>query len=312
MKRRILVTGGAGYLGAVLVERLLSAGHSVVVLDNLTYRQPSLLHLCGHSGLEFVRGDARDEELVKSLVKRVDVIVPLAAIVGAPACDRDPGLAETVNLGAIRMLDRVRSDDQLVVFPTTNSGYGSRSGDEVCDEDSPLDPISAYGRQKVAAERLLLDRPNTITLRLATVFGASPRMRIDLLVNDFVYRAVTDKYLVLFEPHFRRNFVHIRDVADGIAFCIDNAERLVGRPYNLGLDAANLSKIDLARRIAEYVPAFDIRTSDRGSDPDKRDYIVSSARLAAAGFVAQRSLELGIVELIKAYALLGTSPWRNA
>jgi nucleoside-diphosphate-sugar epimerase len=306
------VTGGAGYLGSVLCERLLATGHSVAAVDTLAHGVPSLLHLCAEPRFEFVRGDARDESLMKRLVRDTDAIIPLAAVVGAPACDRDPELARSTNLAAVQLLLRLRSPSQLVVFPTTNSGYGTQSRDVHCTEDTPLEPISHYGRTKVQAEAEVLASPNAITLRLATVFGTSPRMRLDLLVNHFVYAAVTDGYLVIFEKDFRRNFIHIRDVAECFLYCLGNSERMVGRAYNAGLDAANLSKGDLALKVKEQVPGFHVVFSEIGSDPDKRDYIVSNQRLRQAGFEARRSLEAGIAELVRAYRLLPLGGFRNA
>jgi nucleoside-diphosphate-sugar epimerase len=309
---RILVTGAAGYLGSVLCEHLLAAGYTVSALDNLMYAQESLFHLCAQQRFEFVRGDVRDERLMRRLLSQADVVVPLAAIVGAPACDRDPWLARAVNFDSIVMLNRLRSPQQLIVFPVTNSGYGARSGHVYCTEDTPLEPISLYGQTKVDAERVLLDTANTITLRLATVFGMSPRMRLDLLVNHFTYQAVTARYLVLFEKDFKRNFVHIRDVADCFVHCIENASRMVGRPYNVGLDAANMSKEELAYRIREHVPELVVHCSEVGSDPDKRNYIVSNQRLREAGFEARRSLDDGIRELIKGYRMLARDRFHNA
>lgn len=311
MPLRILVTGGAGYLGAVLCEHLLGAGYQVVVVDNLMYQQRSLLHLCANPRFDFVCGDVRDDSLMKRVLREVDVIIPLAAIVGAPACDRDPELATAVNLEAIRLMNRLRSARQLVIFPTTNSGYGTRTGDVFCTEDTPLEPISLYGLTKTRAEAELLQSSNVISLRLATVFGMSPRMRLDLLVNHFVYAAVTDGYIVIFEKDFKRNYVHIRDVAECFLHCIANAGRMCGRPYNVGLDAANLSKEELALKIREFLPNFYIHFAQVGSDPDKRDYVVSNQRLRDAGFEARRSLEDGIRELLKGYRMFGRSEFKN-
>ena len=232
-------------------------------------------------------------------------------MVGAPACDRDPWLARSVNLEAIELLNRLRSPGQLVIFPTTNSGYGTQSGDVYCTEDTPLEPISLYGQMKAQAEAELLETPNVISLRLATVFGMSPRMRLDLLVNHFVYAAVTDGYLVIFEKDFKRNYVHVRDVADCFVYCIESADRMVGDRYNVGLDAANLSKEDLAFKIKEYVPNFYLHFSEIGSDPDKRNYVVSNQRLREAGFEANRSLDEGIQELLKGYRMMGRAPFNN-
>jgi nucleoside-diphosphate-sugar epimerase len=307
----VLVTGAAGYIGSILCEHLLDAGYQVTAVDNLSYGEQRLFHLCANPRFEFIYGDARNEALLRRLLCEADVIIPLAAVVGAPACDRDPLLATSVNLEAIRMINRLRSRNQLVIYPTTNSGYGAKSGDVFCTEETPLEPLSLYGRDKVTAELELLEQPNTITLRLATVFGASPRMRLDLLVNHFVYTAVTDRYLVIFEKDFKRNYIHIRDVADCFLHCIANAKQMVGRPYNAGLDAANLSKEELALKIKEYVPNFYVHFAEVGSDPDKRNYIVSNQRLREAGFEAKRSLDDGIQELLKSYRLMGRGFFKN-
>lgn len=311
MKSRALITGGAGYLGSILIEHLLSRGYQVSVLDNLMYGEQSLFHFCANPDFDFVFGDARNETLVASLVSRADIIIPLAAIVGAPCCDRDPLMARSVNLEAIRMLNRLRSPSQLMVYPTTNSGYGTRSGDLFCTEETPLEPISLYGVTKTEAEAAVLATPNSITLRLATVFGLSPRMRMDLLVNHFVYAALTDGYIVIFEKDFKRNYVHIRDVADCFIHCIENSSVMTGRTYNVGLDDANLSKEELAQKIKAHLPKFYIHFAEVGSDPDKRNYIVSNQRLREAGFEAKRSIDDGIRELIKGYGMLGRSPRKN-
>jgi nucleoside-diphosphate-sugar epimerase len=232
---KILVTGGAGYLGSVLCERLLDAGFQVTAVDYLLYGQANLFHLCANQDFQFIVGDARDEKLMTRLVRDADVIVPLAAVVGAPACDRDPLLTRSVNLNGIRLVNRLRSADQLVVYPTTNSGYGTQTGDVFCTEETPLQPISLYGQTKSQAEAELLESQNVITLRLATVFGMSPRMRLDLLVNHFTYAAVTDGYLVIFEKDFKRNYIHISDV---LLFCsLYRQFQADDRAYNAGLDA---------------------------------------------------------------------------
>ena len=311
MSQQVLVTGAAGYLGSVLCEHLLRAGFRVTAVDKLIYGQQSLFHLCAYPSFDFVLGDVRDEKALQPLVKKADVLIPLAAVVGAPACDRDPWLAQSVNLEAIAMLNRLRSPDQLVIYPTTNSGYGTQSSEVFCTEDTPLEPISLYGQTKVQAETLLLKTPNAISLRLATVFGMSPRMRLDLLVNHFAYAAVTDGYLVIFEKDFKRNYVHIRDVADCFLHCIRNSSRMAGKAFNVGLDAANLSKAELAMKVKEYVPRFYVHFSEVGSDPDKRNYIVSNQRLREAGFEARRSLDEGIQELLKGYRMFGRSPFKN-
>jgi nucleoside-diphosphate-sugar epimerase len=308
----VLITGGAGYIGSVLCEHLLDAGFSVAVLDTLAHGQHSLFHLCANPAFDFVYGDARDERVLAPELARADVVIPLAAIVGAGACDRDHALAESTNLGAIQLLNRLRSPRQLVLYPTTNSGYGTKSGEVYCTEESPLDPISLYGRTKVDAEAEVLGSPNALTLRLATVFGMSPRMRLDLLVNHFVHTAVTDGYLVIFEKDFKRNYVHVRDVADCFVYCIGHAAAMVGRTFNVGLDSANLSKAELATAIQQQVPHFFIHFAEVGSDPDKRNYIVSNQRLREAGFEASRSLDEGIGELIKGYRMLGRHSMKNA
>jgi nucleoside-diphosphate-sugar epimerase len=312
MSMRVLVTGGAGYLGSILCDRLLETGSHVTVVDSLIYRQNSLFHLCANPRFDFIHGDARDEHLMQRVMAQADVIVPLAALVGAPACDRDPSSAVAVNLDAIRLIKRLRSSEQLVVYPTTNSGYGTKTGDVFCTEDTSLEPISLYGQTKSQAERELLESPNAITLRLATVFGMSPRMRLDLLVNHFVHAAVTEGYIVIFEKDFKRNYIHIRDVADCFVHCIENSKKMIGKAYNAGLDAANLSKEELALKIQEHVPKFYVHFSDVGSDPDKRNYIVSNQRLREAGFEAKRSLDDGILELLKGYRMMGYSPFKNA
>jgi nucleoside-diphosphate-sugar epimerase len=311
MNVHVLVTGAAGYLGSVLCERLLGVGCRVTTVDNLMYRQRSLFHLCGNSNFDFVFGDVRDKNLMGRLVKKADVLIPLAALVGAPACDRDPWLAKSVNLEAVRLLNGLRSPGQLVVYPTTNSGYGTQTGDLLCTEETPLEPISVYGQTKTQAESELLQAPNVITLRLATVFGMSSRMRLDLLVNHFVYAAATEGYLVIFEKDFKRNYIHIRDVADCFVHCIENSKRMSGRPYNAGLDAANLSKEELALKIKEVVPNFYVNFAPVGSDPDKRNYVVSNQRLREAGFVARRSLDDGIRELLIGYRMLGRGRFKN-
>ncbi len=311
MKTHVLVTGGAGYLGSILTEHLLQAGYRVTVLDSLLYSQNSLFHFCAHPQFDFVRGDARDEGILKPLIKKADALIPLAAVVGAPACSQDPWLARSVNLDAIKLLNRLRDPGQLVIFPNTNSGYGASSGAMFCTEETPLKPISLYGQTKVAAEEILLQSANAITLRLATVFGMSPRLRLDLLVNHFVYAALQERYLVIFEKDFKRNYVHIRDVADCFLHCLEHASQMVGKAFNLGLDAANLSKAELAEKVKTHVPEFYIHYAEVGRDPDQRNYIVSNRRLFEAGFAARRSLDEGIRELIKGYRMMGRAPFGN-
>ncbi len=302
--KRILITGGAGYLGSILCETLLARGYEVQVVDSLLWGQSSLNHLCHNPKFDFVRGDARDERVMTAALAKADAVIPLAALVGAPACDRDPIFATSVNLDAIKLLLRLRSKNQLVVYPTTNSGYGASTGQQHCTEESPLEPISLYGRTKVDAEKAVLDAGNSITLRLATVFGMSPRMRLDLLVNSFVHAAFKEGYIVIFEKDFKRNYIHVRDVGDCFVHCLENAPRMIGRPFNAGLDDANLSKEQLALKVKEQVPHFFIHFSEVGSDPDKRNYIVSNARLRDVGFAAKRTIEDGIRELLKGYRMM--------
>jgi nucleoside-diphosphate-sugar epimerase len=311
MPLHVLVTGGAGYLGSILDEHLLDAGYRVTVIDRLLWNQNGPFHLCANPNFDFVVGDVRDEPLMARLVKEADVIIPLAAVVGAPACDSDPLLAQSTNLGAIRLINRLRSKSQPVVYPNTNSGYGATTGEIYCDENTPLEPVSLYGRTKVEAEQEVLGSPNTVAFRLATVFGMSPRMRLDLLVNHFVYAAVTDGYIVLFEQHFKRNYIHVRDVAAAFLYAIEHIGPMQGRVYNAGLDGANLSKGELALKVKEHVPRFHIESSELGKDPDKRNYIVSNQRLREAGFEASRSLDDGIRELLKGYRMMGRHPFKN-
>lgn len=314
MTQRVLVTGGLGYLGSVLCEHLLDAGYRVKAVDNLMYGQgqQGLFHLCAHPGFDFVKGDVRDESLMKSAVKDADIIVHLAAIVGASACDKDPAMTTSVNLESVKLINKLRSPKQLIIYPNTNSGYGSTEGTSYCTEDTPLSPISLYGKTKVEAEQHLLQSPNAITLRLATVFGMAPRMRLDLLVNHFVWVALTEGYIVIFEKDFKRNYIHVRDVADCMLHCMKHATAMAGKPYNVGLDSANLSKEELALAVQRHVPNFYIHFAAIGQDPDKRNYIVSSDRLRKAGFEAKRDLEAGIKELIKGYRMMGRPLFKNA
>jgi len=308
---KILVTGGAGYIGSVLIGRLLEMGITVTVVDNLMYRQTSLLHYLTDPNFTFVRGDVRDERLIRELVSGKDFILPLAAIVGAPACERDPELSTSINLHAIKMINRLRGKNQGIIFPTTNSGYGTTAGETYCTEETELAPISLYGKNKVEAEKLLLDSGNVITLRFATVFGLSPRMRLDLLVNDFTYRALKDGFLVIFEKHFKRNYLHIQDAAECFACCIEHFDRMKGEPYNVGLNEANLSKEELALTIKKYLPDLYIHFAEIGSDPDKRNYIVSNEKINKKGFHAVHSLDEGIQQLIQGYAMIGKSDMYN-
>lgn len=307
----ILVTGGAGYLGSVLVPELLRLGHSVTVLDSFLWRQSSLTDCCHDDSFKVVRGDCRNEATMKPLLADADVVIPLAALVGAPLCQMDPLAAQSTNTDAIKLLLKLISKDQWIIMPTTNSGYGIGEKGKFCTEETPLRPISLYGTTKVEAEQAVLSHPNSISFRLATVFGISPRMRIDLLVNDFVYRAVNDRAVVIFEGHFKRNYIHIRDVARLFHHGICNFESMRGRPYNAGLEEANLTKLELCAKIREHLPRFTFLEAPIGEDPDKRDYIVSNARLASTGFKTEWDLDRGIRELIKGYTILKNSGYAN-
>lgn len=309
---KVLVTGGAGYIGSVLISELLNKGHKVTVIDNFMYNQTSLLDCCYNKNLSVIRGDTRDEQLIKKCLKNADAVFPLACIVGAPACDRDPVTARTTNYDAIKMILEQRSKNQKIIFPTTNSGYGIGQKGKFCTEETPLKPISFYGRLKVDIEKEILKAGNSITLRLATVFGTSPRMRMDLLVNDFTYRAVTDRFIILFESHFKRNYIHIRDVTKAFIHCLDNFEKMKNEPYNVGLSDANLSKWELCEEIKKQVPDFYFVEAKVGKDPDKRDYIVSNEKIEASGFKPDYSLQDGIKELIKGYEVLRRGKFSNA
>lgn len=310
--KKILVTGGAGYIGAVLVPELLRAGHEVTVVDNFLYNQGSLLDVCNFKTLTIVRGDARDEAIIKKHIAGKDLIFPLACIVGAPACDADPVAARTINLEAVQMILRLRTPEQQIIFPNTNSGYGRmQEGVAYCDETSVLDPVSLYGKLKVQAELEVLAAKNSITFRLATVFGASPRMRTDLLVNDFVYRALIDRTAVLFEPHFKRNYIHVRDVVRAFMHGMDHFETMKNEAYNVGLSDANLSKSELCAEIKKQLPKFVYIESAIGEDPDKRNYIVSNAKIEKTGYKPQVSLADGIAELIKTYQVVRKNEFTN-
>jgi nucleoside-diphosphate-sugar epimerase len=310
-KEKVLVTGGAGYLGSILVPALLQKGYSVTVLDSLLFGQYSLLECCANKNFDFIKGDVCDETLVKKLVSTFDIVIPLAAIVGAPACKMNPTLTRLVNYESQMMLMKQLSPSHKVVFPTTNSGYGIGEQDGYCTEASPLNPISDYGITKVQVEKAYLDKGNAVTLRLATVFGMSPRMRMDLLVNDFTYRAYRDNFIVLFEEHFRRNYIHIRDVAKAFMFGLEHYDQMKGQPFNIGLSAANLTKRQLCEKIKEYVPSFFIHSAEIGEDPDKRDYLVSNKKIESLGWCPDHTLDDGIQELIKGYRILKPNMFGN-
>jgi nucleoside-diphosphate-sugar epimerase len=310
-KEKILVTGGAGYIGSILVPTLLGKGYNVTVLDNLMYNQSSLLPCCSNPGFNFLRGDICDETLMTSLVPKFDIIIPLAAIVGAPACKANLTLAKIVNYDANMMLLKLLSSSQQVLFPNTNSGYGVGGKDAFCTEESPLQPVSEYGIWKVEIEKALLDEGSAITFRLATVFGVSPRMRLDLLVNDFTYRAYRDKFIVLFEEHFRRNYIHIMDIANTFIFGINNYDKMKGQTFNVGMSSANLTKRQLCDKIKEYVPDLYIHSAPIGEDPDKRDYIVSNEKLESLGWKTNCTLDDGIKELLKGFRMMRVNQYGN-
>jgi nucleoside-diphosphate-sugar epimerase len=308
---RVLVTGGAGYIGSTLTEHLLREGYEVTVVDSLLYgHQPFLFPLANNPRFSFVKGDVLDESLMKVLIEKHDSIIHLAAIVGAPACKANTALAQLVNYGSVEMLARHVAPSQKLLFPNTNSGYGIGAKDEECTEDSPLTPISEYGKQKVAAEKVVLGRGG-IAFRLATVFGMSPRMRLDLMVNDFTYRAYRDHSIVLFEEHFRRNFIHVRDVANAFVFGLKHYGQMKGQAFNVGLSEANLTKRELCERIKKHVTDFYIHSAEIGSDPDKRDYVVSNAKIESFGFKPQQSLDAGIGELLRGFPMLKPNPYAN-
>jgi len=308
---KILVTGGAGYIGAVLVPRLLSEGHEVVALDNFMYNQSSLLDVCYHDQLTIIRGDTRDKNLMTRLMKDADAIFPLACLTGAPLCAKEPMAAQAILLDAVKMILELRSKDQMVIFPTTNSGYGVGEKGKHCTETTPLRPISLYGKLKVDAENAILDSGGGITLRLATAFGISPRMRLDLLVNDFTYRAVYDKFVILFEAHFNRNYIHVRDISKAFIHALNNFDKMKNQPYNVGLSDANLTKLQLCQEIKKLVPDFYFVEATIGEDPDKRDYIVSNEKIEKTGFKPDVSLQKGLQELIKGYQVIKRNQFAN-
>jgi nucleoside-diphosphate-sugar epimerase len=304
MTHDILVTGGAGYLGSTLVPALLAAGHRVTVLDSFMFRQSSLNHVCHDPNFTVVKGDIRVEATLAPLLKKADIVIPLAALVGAPMCNADPVGAKTVNHDAILLMLRKLSRQQRLLMPTTNSAYGSGDANNFCTEESPLHPISLYAREKVAVEAELMQRENAISFRLATVFGMSPRMRIDLLVNDFVHRAVHDRFVVLFEGDFKRNYIHVRDVARVFQHGITNFDAMRGQIYNVGLSEANVSKRELCQHIQKRLPEFVFLDAPVGQDPDQRNYIVSNAKLERTGFQPAVTLAAGIDELVKGFTMV--------
>jgi len=311
MANNILVTGGAGYLGSIMVPALLKAGHKVTVLDNFMYGQNSLAHVCHDPNFNMIRGDIRTKDKVAQLLKGIEIIIPLAAFVGAPLCDSNPIEAKTVNHDSMLTLFNLAGNGQYILMPTTNSAYGTGNEINHCTEKSELRPISSYAKEKVNVEMALMKRRNSISFRLATVFGMSPRMRIDLLVNDFTYRAVHDGFIILFESHFKRNFIHVSDVTRAFIHAIDNFENMKGEIYNVGLSDANLSKKELCEKIQQYVPNFIFQEAAIGKDPDQRNYVVSNKKIEDTGFSPIYSLDLGIQELAKGYVMIKNSKYGN-
>ena len=311
MSHKILVTGGAGYLGSTLVPELLKAGNQVTVMDNFIYHQNSLAHVCHVTSLKVINGDIRLKEVMAPAMSEADIIIPLAAFVGAPLCNKDPVGATTINRDAILMMLELASDDQAILMPTTNSAYGSGSDNNFCNEESELRPITQYAREKVEIEKVLMKRKNSISFRLATVFGMSPRMRIDLLVNDFAYRAVHDRFIVLFESHFKRNYIHVRDVTRAFLHGISKFNSMKGNIFNVGLSEANLSKKELCEAIKKHVQDFVFIEAPVGNDPDQRNYIVSNEKIEATGFKPAHSLDAGIQELVKGYTMIKNTKYGN-
>jgi len=307
----ILVTGGAGYIGSILTPQLLALGHDVTVVDNFMYRQTSLLDCCSQPRLHVVRGDIRRRDLLRPLVAKADVIIPLACLVGAPVCSQKPDEARSINLDAIKMLIEMSSPSQMFLSPTTNSGYGIGEEGMFCTEETPMRPVSLYGTLKVELEECLLASGHAVSLRLATVCGISPRMRLDLLVNDFTYRAVEDRFIVLFEAHFKRNYIHVQDVASAFIHAMMNFDVMKNQAYNVGLSEANLSKMELCLEIQKQVPDFCIMESEIGKDPDQRNYIVSNDKIEKTGYKPSVTIQAAISELIKGYQIVRRNDFTN-
>lgn len=311
-RKRILVTGGAGYIGSILVPALLERDYEVTVVDNLMYNQISLMDCCANPKFDFLKGDVSDFALINKILPKFDIIILLAAIVGAPACKTNPTVTRLVNYEAHINIVNNTAPAQQVLFPATNSGYGISDKNVYCTEDSPQKPISEYGRMKVEIEKAFLDKGNAITFRLATVFGLSPRMRMDLLVNDFTYRAYKDRFIVLFEENFRRNYIHIRDVSKAFLFGLENYGIMKGEPYNVGLSSANLTKKELCEKIKTHVPEFHIYSAPVGEDPDKRDYLTSSEKIESLGWEPDHTLDMGIQELLRGFKIIKLNNFVNA
>lgn len=309
--KNILVTGGAGYIGSVLVPCLLDSGYEVTVIDNFMYRQQSLANIIRNTRMNLVFGDVRDQSLMKEHLAKADIVIPLAAIVGAPACDKNPFGAKSVNRDSILWLIETLSNDQQIIMPTTNSAYGSGNKDNYCDETSPLRPLSLYAKHKVEVEERLMSHPNATSFRLATVFGISPRMRLDLLVNNFVFRAITDGFIVVFEGHFKRNYIHLLDVVQAFMLSIEKPGIFSGEIFNVGLSTANISKLELCMEIKKFITKFTFVEVAYGKDPDQRDYIVSNSKIEGTGFTPKVSLSMGLAELIKGLKMFDLRPYTN-
>ncbi len=311
MDKKILITGGAGYIGSILTPMLLKNGYKVTVFDNFLFNQNSLNSCCNNNNFDVIKGDIRVQNQIEPLLKDHDIIIPLAAIVGMPFCNKDPIAAKSTNVDAMKSMFSLLSKDQIILMPTTNSAYGTGDKNNYCNEDSELNPISDYAKHKVEVEKILMDHENSISFRLATVFGMSPRMRIDLLVNDFTYRAVNDGFIVLFESHFKRNYIHINDVSRVFVHSIKNFEKMKNNIYNVGLSDANLSKLELCNIIREFVDQFVVLEESFTNDPDQRNYIVSNEKIEKTGFKTKNNIRMGIEELIKGYKMIKNSKYGN-
>ena len=310
-KTKILITGGAGYIGSILSTKLISLNFQVTVIDKLMFDKNSLSHLFSDKNFEFIYGDVRNKRLIDKEIKKHDIIIPLAALVGAPLCDKYPKLTKEINLDNIKYIISRLKKNQKIIYPNTNSGYGIGKKGKFCDENSPLNPISLYGKTKVEAEKLILKYKNSVVFRLATVFGYSYRMRTDLLVNFLVNKAVTNKKLEIFEPHFRRNYIHVIDVVNAFIFAINNFSKMRGNIYNVGLSNANLTKIQLANKIKKYVEKTKVNILKNKKDPDKRDYFVSNKKIEKLGFKPSVSLDDGITELKNIYSFFNFKKNKN-
>ncbi len=302
--KKILITGGAGYIGSLLSDTLVNLGYEVTVIDNLYFKKNTIGHLIIKKNFKFIYGDTRDKDLLDREIKQNDIIIPLACLVGAPLCNKFPKEAVEINQEAIFNIIKKKSYDQIVLYPNTNSGYGTTDKNIECTESMELKPISIYGKTKCAVENELMQSENVVSFRLATVFGSSFRNRIDLLVNNFVYNAVQKNKLTLFEPHFRRNYIHVRDIVNTFLFALDNFKKVKNNIFNVGLSSANLTKISLCEKIKTHIPTFEFEISEEGTDPDKRDYFVSNKKIESFGWLPKVSLDDGIKELSQVYKLI--------